>query len=248
MGVAMHGQCLVAVYPLRSDAERAYEAVIRSGIPGDDVWISGAEQELPAEDQTGGRWGWLFGSAVGHSDRQRFGEHLAAGRTALSVFVEERGQPLNVGAVEDILERYGALDVHFEEEGGGAMREEGAGIAREGEQVIPLAKEELKVGKRATERVTHIRTYVIEEPVERDVTLQDERAVIEKRPARSRAVGSPQEREYEIRERHEEPVVQKETRADEELVVHKKATGRTERVRDTVRRTKADVEKAGVDK
>jgi hypothetical protein len=47
---------------------------------------------------------------------------------------------------------------------------------------------------------------------------------------------------------YEAVMLQKETRADQLFVVRKEATGRTERVRDTVRRTKAEVENAGVDK
>jgi hypothetical protein len=53
---------------------------------------------------------------------------------------------------------------------------------------------------------------------------------------------SDRERAYEA------VMLQKETRADQLFVVRKEATGRTERVRDTVRRTKAEVENAGVDK
>jgi stress response protein YsnF len=113
----------------------------------------------------------------------------------------------------------------------------------EREQVIPLPEEELKVGKRATESVKHIRTYVVEEPVQRDVQLRDERTVIERRPATGAPTGQPVECEYEVREIHEEPIVQKDVRAGEELVVRKEATERTETVADTVRKTKVDIDK-----
>jgi uncharacterized protein (TIGR02271 family) len=110
------------------------------------------------------------------------------------------------------------------------------------EQVIPLPEEELEVGKRATERVQRIRTYVVEQPVQKDVQLRDERTVVERRPATGAAQGMPAEREVEIREIHEEPVVQKQVLAGEELVVRKEATEHTERVADTVKKTKADVD------
>jgi uncharacterized protein (TIGR02271 family) len=115
----------------------------------------------------------------------------------------------------------------------------------EREQVIPLPEEELKVGKRATESVKHIRTYVVEEPAQKDVQLRDEQTVIERRPATGTAPGQPMERKYEVREVHEEPIVQKDVRAGEELVVRKEATERTERVADTVKKTKADIDKTG---
>jgi uncharacterized protein (TIGR02271 family) len=123
------------------------------------------------------------------------------------------------------------------------MGEAGATQGAEREQVIPLPEEELKVGKRATETTKRIRTYVVEEPVQRDVQLRDERTVIERRPATGAAPGQPMEREYEVRELHEEPIVQKDVRAGEELVVRKEATERTETVADTVKKTKVDIDK-----
>ena len=65
------------------------------------------------------------------------------------------------------------------------------------EQVIPVVKEELKVGKRAEERRYRIRAYVVETPVERDVTLRDERVIVEHRPVTGEAglrAEVPQER------------------------------------------------------
>ncbi len=61
-------------------------------------------------------------------------------------------------------------------------RGERAGIETGTEQVIPVVKEELNVGKRASERRYRIRTYVIETPVEREVMLRDERVIVEHRP------------------------------------------------------------------
>jgi len=113
------------------------------------------------------------------------------------------------------------------------------------EQVIPIIREELAVGKRASERRYRIRTYVVETPVEKEITLRDERVIVERRPV-SGAVATnaqiPQEREYEVVERHEEPVVEKRARNVEEVVVRTDASERTEKVRDTVRQTKVDVE------
>jgi hypothetical protein len=119
-----------------------------------------------------------------------------------------------------------------------------------GEQVIPVVKEDIAVGKRVNERRYRIRTYTVETPVERDVTLRDERVVIERRPVADQAEAArlaaerPQNREYEVIERHEEPVVER-RRDVEEVVVHKEAQERTERVHDTVRETRVDVDKDG---
>jgi stress response protein YsnF len=156
------------------------------------------------------------------------------------------------------LERYNPVEIH-DEDAGSTGTARGASstsslktqrtaatapsiTAGKTEQVIPLPEEELKVGKRATERVQRIRTYVVEEPVQRDVKLRDERTVVERRPATGAAQGMTGERAVEIREVHEEPVVQKQVRAGEELVVRKEATERTERVNDIVKKTKADID------
>jgi stress response protein YsnF len=111
-------------------------------------------------------------------------------------------------------------------------------------------KEELAVGKTASERRYRIRTYVVETPVEEQVKLRDERVIVERRPA-SGTVGSDagamQERVFEVTERHEEPVVEKRARETEEVVIRKEADERVETVRDTVRETKVDVDKEPAD-
>lgn len=113
----------------------------------------------------------------------------------------------------------------------------------EGEQVIPVVKEELTVGKRPVERRHRIRIYPIETPVEEQVTLRDERVVVERRPASGPAdPGALQPHDIEVIERHEEPVIEKRARGVEEVVVRKEAQEHTETVRDKVRETRVEVE------
>ena len=53
-----------------------------------------------------------------------------------------------------------------------------------GEKVIALSEEQLTVGKRLINRgTTHIRRFVVETPVEENVTLRSERVSIDRRPA-----------------------------------------------------------------
>jgi hypothetical protein len=242
----MQGQCLVAVFPSRNEAEQAFRAAVGSGIPSGNIRISGGEPHV---------WDWLFSRHVPERDKTFYSTHLAEGRTALSVLLDGATSPARINAVEEILERYHPVDVHIEQQGersaavaGPAAKAAGEAqikqeVAAGGDQIIPLPREELKVGTRVADRVRRIRTYVVEEPVEKEVSLSDEQVIIERRPATATAVGEPLERDYEFHERHEEPVVEKMTGADEELVVHKEAKQHTERVRGTVRRTKAEVAK-----
>jgi uncharacterized protein (TIGR02271 family) len=127
-------------------------------------------------------------------------------------------------------------------------RTDTAGVST-GDEVIPIAEEELHVGKR---QVGHgrvrIQSRVVERPVEEQVTLREETVAVERRPVSGATQagtlgGDPfQERTIEVEERHEEAVVSKEARVVEEVVVRKDVEQRTETVSDTVRKTEVDVE------
>jgi uncharacterized protein (TIGR02271 family) len=114
-----------------------------------------------------------------------------------------------------------------------------------GEEVIPLAEEQLTVGKRLVNRGTaRVRRFVVETPVEEAVTLHSERVSIERRPV---SAGTPvtdadsTDRTIEVTETDEEAVVGKTARVKEEVVINKAATKRVEAVRDTVRREDVEI-------
>ena len=91
-----------------------------------------------------------------------------------------------------------------------------------------------------------IHTYVTERPVEQSVTLHEEHVTVDRRPVDRAVTGADtafREGTIEVTETSEVPVIAKEARVVEEVVVGKTATDRTETVRDTVRRTDVDVEK-----
>jgi len=115
---------------------------------------------------------------------------------------------------------------------------------------ISLSEEQLNIGKRTVDRgTTRIRRYVVETPVERDVSLHSERVTIERRKpmgdAGAPGAGAFEERVVEVRETEEVPVVEKTARVAEEVLVHREATDRVEKVRDTVRREEVDVTRDG---
>ncbi|MGE0372621.1 MAG: YsnF/AvaK domain-containing protein [Gammaproteobacteria bacterium] len=115
------------------------------------------------------------------------------------------------------------------------------------DETIPLAEEDIEIGKRTVDRgTTRIRRYVVEKPVEREVSLHGERVTIERRQPVDRTgapgAGAFEERVVEVREQEEVPVVQKSAHVAEEVVVHREDTDRTETVRDTVRREEIEVE------
>lgn len=113
------------------------------------------------------------------------------------------------------------------------------------EQVIPLAEEVLTVSKRKVNSgTTRIRRYVVETPVEKQVTLVQERVVVKRRkPTTNKVRGETlTEITYEVTETDEVAVMDKTVRLKEELVVHTKRTERVETVRDTVRQDEVKIE------
>ena len=116
------------------------------------------------------------------------------------------------------------------------------------EEVIPLGEEVLEVSKRTENRGTvRIHRYVVETPVEKQVTLQSERVVVERRkPTEDKVTGEIlTEVTVEVVETAEVPVINKRARLREEIVVRTEHTQHVETVRDTVRRDEVDIQQPG---
>jgi uncharacterized protein (TIGR02271 family) len=223
----------------------------------------------------GGFWAWLLGEEgpqVTYSPDQRDGElyqqRVDQGATVLAVTVAD--DTLIHRAVE-VIEAHDPVEIEEEtEEDQDAGSDVSAPVAQSAnpstgrvaavdtqqpattgatgtdrEERIPLAEEELEVGKRTIDRgVTRIRRYVVETPVEREVALQGQTVTIERRrPIDSGAIGTGafEERVVEVRETEEVPVVSKKAHVAEEVVLHREDTERRETVRDTVRRDEVEI-------
>jgi uncharacterized protein (TIGR02271 family) len=114
------------------------------------------------------------------------------------------------------------------------------------DEVIPVAEEELRVGKRdVSHGRVRVRSYVVETPVSEQVSLREESVHVERRPVDRPLTGNEalfQDRTIEVEERAEEAVVAKEARVREELVINKQVGERVETVTDTVRHTEVEIE------
>ncbi len=117
------------------------------------------------------------------------------------------------------------------------------------DQVMSLSEEQVSVGKRLVNRgTTRIHRFVVETPVEENVSLHSERVSIERRPAASGArvaEGDFTDRVVEMTETDEEAVVGKTAHVREEVVIHKEGADRTETVRETARREDVEVTQDG---
>jgi uncharacterized protein (TIGR02271 family) len=124
--------------------------------------------------------------------------------------------------------------------------------AAEGDVRIPVVEEQLQVGTRQVERGgVRLYTRVTERPVEETVRLRDETVHVERRPvdrpASEADLAAAKEGTIEVTETDEEPVVRKQARVVEEVVVSKDVQEHTETVQDRVRRTDVNVEPLGAE-
>ena len=167
-----------------------------------------------------------------------------AGTTGDGSILEPRTGSLGMGAADD---QPSSRRMDASEDA--LVGENAEGNAGE-EGVIPVVQEDLAVGKRMVDRGTvRVRSYVMEQPVERQVDLRQETISVERRqPVTSSdaPTGAIEERVIEVTQRAEEPVVEKRARVKEEVVVRRENSSRTETIQDTVRGTEVEVERDGV--
>jgi uncharacterized protein (TIGR02271 family) len=234
---------IVAVYETAAQAAAAVRDLQAAHILPDAIsqhtktlTASSTAHSAPREQ---GFWASLFGS---EHDTSVYDRSVEEGASVLTVRVPDDG----VDRVTSILESHNPIDLderaaHYTTEGGTGSA---ASHSDPDEGTIRLAEESLAVGKRAVSGgTTRVRRYVVETPVEEQVTLQDETAVIDRRPVTGgQPVAEFTDKTIEITETHEEPVVSKTARVTEEVSLRKEAKDRVETVRDTVRRDEVEVE------
>src|ERR1700722_12685593 len=202
-------EMIVAAFDPPSVAEAAIRDLEKDRIPSAD--IKSYTKDVPAyqeyrarqSEHQGGFWSWLIGEEP--TQTQEYGAYdtsLASGHTVVTVTVDE----LHADAAMGILNQHGPHDIHEQTSGAAgnyqadtaaypATQPTNTSLGNSGmeEQVIPLAEEELQVGKRTVDRgTTSIRRYVVRKPVEESVTLRDETVTVERRrPVAAGEAGLP---------------------------------------------------------
>jgi len=250
---------IVGYFDDYTEARRAEQDLLNSGVSAQHVQIVGRT----GEGKTTENWWDRFKSAFGMvGDDERSYYEQAAERGALLTVRVSSEQQLN--EVAEIIERHHPADLSRKNEewsasttgattstaratsatGVAAHQRTDVGATSES---IPLAQEELAVGKRAVQRgALRVHTYTTETPVTENVSLREEQAFVE-RTAVNRAVepgdATFKERTIEVQELGEEAVVNKKARVVEEVRVGKEQTSRQETVHDTVRKQEVDVER-----
>ncbi|MBA2723158.1 MAG: YsnF/AvaK domain-containing protein [Methylibium sp.] len=255
---------VVGVFDEYTEAKRACEKLETMGIDLQDIHVdsSASGEDHPSlvsshKEHEGGIRGFfasLFGSDDSDESSGHYSEAVRRGSVVVTVNLVDDGK---LDAVSEVLEDCGAIDVDERvrqwqssgytgfDEGARPYTSEDAARERQKFQVV---QEDLKVGKREVGRGgVRVHRRVSESPVEERVTLRDEHAAIDRkrvdRPATNADLADMGEKDIEIRETAEEPVVTKTARVVEEVSVGKKASEHTETIRDKVRRADVDVER-----
>ena len=250
---------VVTLFDTAEHAEAARRNLENAGFPSSDISVVG-KLGLPGDASAlrrPGLWQKLFGRDIEEHEARVYGKTVEAGGVVLTL----RAPDSQLSKAMGILNQHNVVDVKSRAIEAGYLAKETVAETRtttpmpakplttdigKGE-VLRLAEEQLEVGKRlVTEGTTRIRRFIVEKPVEAQVTLHEEHVEIVRR-----AVADPAsvkdidwtDRTIEIIETIEQPVVSKSTHIAEEVVIGKKGTDRVETVKDTVRRQQVEVER-----
>jgi uncharacterized protein (TIGR02271 family) len=248
---------ITAMFDSADAANRARERLVEVGLPSDSVQVIHQGTTGDGDGADGkGLWASIKDFFTGDDDdRATYEEGMRRGGHLLTARVEDQ----YADEVIVLLENADAIDLdrradEWRAEGWTGptqttVEPAGTGTARAGsEEAIPVVRERLRVGKREVNRGgVRVRSYVVEEPVEEQVNLREERVDVERRPVSQRVQPGAaddllQDRTIEMTESAEEAIVSKDAEVTEEVVVRKFEGERTEGVSDTVRRTEVDVE------
>jgi stress response protein YsnF len=250
---SVSGDRIIAVFENTAKAAEARQALVGAG-------IDNARMELLDRRSDLENWTAIKRHSVPDEDTHLYAEGLDRGHSILAIQVPagehehvmrvlERFSPLDIDEHAAQWRQAGWSGVHAGKAAWEARRTQPAATAATGtqEEVIPVYEENLKVGKRTIEQDhVRVRVYTVERPVEEGLTLREERVAVERRPVDRPASGVPgepfKERTVDVTTHREEPVVAKEARVKEEIVVRKEADERRDTVQGTVRRNEVDVE------
>ncbi|MFL5237512.1 MAG: YsnF/AvaK domain-containing protein [Rhizomicrobium sp.] len=233
----MQRRIISALYDSRADAELACNQLRAAGVPDSDIEIHEQDGIEPGREQ-----GFLAGlkETFGLEDSHAYAEGVRRGH----YLVTARLQDGYADEATAILESSRAVDFDSKQK---EWRASGwkAAEASQGE-TIPVVEENLSVGKREINRGgVRVRSYVVEEPVGEQVNLREEHVSIQRRPVNRPLRDADdllKEQSIEMTETAEEAVVAKDAVVREEVGLRKDVEEKTADIKDTVRRTKVEVE------
>jgi stress response protein YsnF len=205
-------------------AGQAMDALRKEGFDGADLKILEGNADTLMNE--------LTGHGFSKADARELADAASDGKTLVAAQVPDA----KAEQAASIMGRYEASGDEDEDSG------------TDSGQAVPIVEEELSVlkGKVANGGV-RVSSSVSETPVERKVTLREERVEAERKPADRKlradeADAAFEEKTIEVMGTKEEAEVQKEARVVGEVALSKETEEREETVRDSVRKTEVEVE------
>lgn len=259
---------LTAIYDSKNDAQDAEKRLKEAKVDASHIKIT-SQGDVNEGGANQGWWSSVKSAFGGHEDNTQnyhaYGEAMTRGAYLLTADVDDAQVDESIRILE------GSKAVDFDQRQGEWRNQGWTGAAATGDMAagmtgatagatrsaadarlndqdkIQLAEERLVVGKREVERGgVRVRSYVVERPVNEQVSLREERVTIERSPVNQVVSGSAdnlfQERTIETTETAEQAVVGKQTVITEELNLRKDVEQRTETISDTVRHTEVDID------
>ena len=243
---------VVAVYDSEAAANAAVNGLRSAGYLTGDISVIRSEGEAErAGMYEPGIWQRLFGRDLEHHEAAVLGRSLAEGSVIVSIRVPESDAP----KVMSLLDSHKPVDLLDRAKTYGLVSATAAPSTPTtpklmDEELLRMAEEQLNVGKRLVESGhTRVRRYVIEKPVEANITLHEEHAEVIRRaisdPAYTKDIDWS-DKTIDVTETVEEAVVSKTAHVIEEVVIRKQGSDRTETVRDKVRRQQVEIDRIPV--
>lgn len=247
-------QTVIGLFENDSDAQKAAQRLQEIGIGRDSVDVSrGTDRDTAVSSDRGDNENGItrfFKNLFGDSDSaDRYSSVSNSSTSIVTVHAQSADQ---AQLASEILDDCGAIDVDER-----AMQNTGRESYIAGSRgndnddrdtTVSRIQENLEVGKREVESGgVRLRSRIVERPVEESIRLREEHVNVERqavdRPVTDADRAAFQDRDIELTERAEVPVVNKQARVVEEVKISKDVTERNETVRDTVRNTEVDVER-----
>ncbi len=240
---------IVGLFSSMSEAEQVKQTLATKGFYGrviaNESGIGSTATDEGAEGIGQKISNFFHGLSGGDEDAHH---HYATGVNSGGALLGVTCEDTQASELAALLKQNGAREIEGKSTGNSGT--ESAAREATGETVIPVVEEQLQVGKREVERGgVRVYSHVTEAPASADVTLRDEKVVVERRPVNRTATAADfntgQGSTVELRATGEEAVVGKTARVVEEVLLGKTSSSRTEVVHDSVRKTEVEVENVG---
>ena len=254
---------VVGLFSSMTEATRIKTALLSEGYTSENVSVIANEEAEGGTDlvdshetsstgsvaeSIGQKIGTFFHGLTGGDEDAH--HHYATGVNGGGALVAVTCADNAAASVASILKQRGARDIETEAaENTASMPGYNATTSTDvsGETVIPIVEEQLVVGKREVDRGgVRVYSHVVEQPVSADVTLRDEKILVERRPVSRVATAADfnmgQGSVMELTAMGEEAVVGKTAHVVEEVLVGKTSSEHTEVLQESVRKTEVEVE------